>query len=167
MQAYKSDVNTCSEVLAAHGLTIAFAESASAGKLAYAFSQTEQSGSVLKGGLVCYDACVKEEMLDIPKALIDKHTPESAEVTREMATGLKKVMDAEVIVSITGLPTPGGSEGPDKPVGTMFYCILTGERTYDYREVFEGSPGEIIDQTIAHIARSITQRIQEDTPDKK
>ncbi|PST83766.1 damage-inducible protein CinA [Pedobacter yulinensis] len=161
MHDYQPEVEACSEALATRKLTIAFAESASAGKLAYAFSQTQQSGQVLKGGLVCYDACIKEDLLKVPKLLIDTFTPESAEVTREMATGLQQIMNAEVVVSVTGLPTPGGSETPDKPVGTMFYCIWLAGQTHDYREVFEGSPGEVIDLTITHIARSVTRLLEQ------
>lgn len=65
----------------------------------------------------------------MPTTLIEKYTPESAEVTKEMAIRLKKMMGADAVVSVTGLTTSGGSEGPGKPVGTMFYCVLIEERT--------------------------------------
>lgn len=145
----------CSKLLADKELTIAFAESATAGKLAFEFSQTEYSGKILKGGLVCYDACIKEDILDIPKEMVDEYTPESAEVTREMALKLRKVMEADVIVSVTGLTTPGGSEGPDKPVGTMFFCVLMGDELYEERVIFKGTSRQIINQTIERIVETL------------
>ncbi len=43
----------CSGVIAATGWNIAFAESASGGKLSAEFSLTPLSGKILRGGIVC------------------------------------------------------------------------------------------------------------------
>lgn len=71
-----------SKLLIANRLTLAFAESATAGRAAAEFSLVKNAGKLLKGGLVCYDACLKEDILGVPSELIKKYTPESAEVTR-------------------------------------------------------------------------------------
>lgn len=155
MDELKSLLNECSDQLAQRGLTVAFAESATGGKLAYAFSLTGSSGKVLKGGLVCYDACLKEDILGIDKDMIETFTPESEEITREMALRLKKFIDADLIVAVTGLTTEGGSEGPGKPVGTMFYCIYYLGKTYDRKKIFTGDAEAIIDHTITQIAKTI------------
>lgn len=151
----KELIDDCSNLIAADKLTVAFAESATAGLLAFEFSQSDHSGEILRGGLVCYDAHIKEKILGVHKTLIVKYTPESAEVTREMAFRLKKMMDSDIVVSITGLTTPGGSEGPGKPVGTMFYCILIREKTIERRKVFSGSAREIVYYTIEDIVKTI------------
>jgi nicotinamide-nucleotide amidase len=49
-------ISICSKLMAEQGLTIAFAESATAGWLCSEFALTEESGKVLKGGIACYDA---------------------------------------------------------------------------------------------------------------
>ena len=51
-------------------LSIIFLESASAGYLAYRFSQNKYSGDILYGGLVCYDMGVKENILKIKPEFI-------------------------------------------------------------------------------------------------
>ena len=102
-------VSACSQMLAKAGLTISFAESASAGKLAYEFSLTASAGQVLKGGVVCYDAGVKVRVLGVPRYVIDEHTPESAEVTRVLTKGVKDLLESDVGVGITGLLAPGGA----------------------------------------------------------
>jgi nicotinamide-nucleotide amidase len=160
MDETKRNVETCSRLLSEQGLTIAFAESATAGKLAYEFALTEYSGQVLKGGLICYDACLKEDILGIPQKMIEEYTPESPEVTHEMAVRLKKLIPADVIVSVTGLTTPGGSEMPGKPVGTMFYCILINKEVQERKKIFTGTPEEIIDYTIEQIAKTIIKILE-------
>lgn len=157
METLNMLVEECCQILADNELTIAFAESATAGKLAFEFSQTEYSGKVLKGGLVCYDACIKEDILHIPKEFVDEYTPESPEVTRTMALKLKEIMDADIVIAVTGLTTPGGSEGPHKPVGTMFYCILANGELYERRKVFTGSARDIINLTIEQIVKTLIQ----------
>ncbi|WP_118975928.1 CinA family protein [Taibaiella koreensis] len=160
MAAYQQIIETCSELIAERKLTIAFAESATAGKLAYAFSQTPFSGEVLKGALVCYNAYIKEEVLGITVAMIKQFTPESAEVTREMAVRIQQLMSADLAVAVTGLTTTGGSEQPGKPVGTMFYCVLYGREILERKKIFTGEPAEIIDLTIEQIAKTIIHLLE-------
>lgn len=134
--------------MAEKGLTIAFAESATAGWLCSEFALTEDSGKVLKGGIACYDADLKVSLLGVPQDLIDEFTPESMEVTREMAYRLGKLIPADIYVTVTGLTAPGGSETPEKPVGTMFVFALVNNEPASFRKVFSGSCEEIIHQTI-------------------
>ena len=155
MKNYRDTVARCCKNIADKKLSIAFAESATAGKMAYEFSLTAYSGDILKGGLVCYDACVKEEILGISKELIDKFTPESVEVTREMCLQIKKKMKADITVAITGLTTPGGSESEDKPVGTIFYSIAFASIVTNQRILLAGAPEEIINSSIAHICNTL------------
>ncbi|MFP9099541.1 CinA family protein [Flavobacterium sp. RHBU_24] len=150
-------ITICSRRLAEKGLTIALAESATAGWLASEFSLTPTSGGVLLGGIVCYDACTKEALFDIPQEIIDEYTPESAEVTRLLAERLTKFFKCDIAVGITGLTTPGGSETEEKPVGTMFIHIaLPCHRYCAHREVFAGGPEDIIRQTIERTGKLLT-----------
>ena len=155
MEPDKELINEASRLVAKKGYTIAFAESATAGKVVFGFSRTKHAGEILKGAIVCYDACVKEDILGVSEALIKTFTPESAEVTRELAIKLKNLMKTDIAIGITGLTTPGGSEGPGKPVGTMFYCIALPSKIIERREVFNGTPEEIIDLTTEHICQTL------------
>jgi nicotinamide-nucleotide amidase len=148
-----------SKVLKSHHLTVAFAESATAGRLAAEFALTEDSGKILIGGLVCYDASVKEEILGIPVSFVEKYTPESAEVTKEMAERMRKFMQADVHVAVTGLTTSGGSETPQKPVGTMFIHLIMKDKSVGIREVFDGTPEAIIMQTVDKVAELLIMHI--------
>ncbi|RVT98289.1 nicotinamide-nucleotide amidohydrolase family protein [Mucilaginibacter limnophilus] len=138
----------CSKQMAEKGLTIAFAESATAGWLCSEFALAPESGKILKGGIVSYDASIKEYLLKVPKELVEKYTPESAEVTEEMAKRLGDLIKSDIQVAVTGLTTPGGSETPEKPVGTMFVHAIINGKSSPIRQEFTGNCEEIIHKTI-------------------
>jgi len=102
---------------------------------------------------------LKESILKVPKEIIDSYTPESEEVTREMAMRLAEVIPSDVQVAVTGLTTPGGSETPEKPVGTIFVHGLIKGSPFKLRKVFKGSCEEVIHQTITAIAELLTEQL--------
>lgn len=156
-----ADVKKCSKLLADKGVKIAFVESATAGRLCSEFSLCSESGKILMGGLVCYDAQLKKDILNIPAEIIKLHTPESAEVTRLLATNAKPFLQADIVVATTGLLNEGGSETKEKPVGTMFIHIYSATCSISRRLVFEGSPEERITQTIDSVAQMLVERIDD------
>lgn len=155
-------VEECTALLVAHKLTIAFAESATVGRMAAEFGLTEDAGKILKGGIVCYDACIKEDLLKVDDALVEQFTPESAEVTEAAAKGLKQLIPADVHVAITGLTSPGGSETEEKPVGTMFIHCISDKFEFADRSVFIGSKEVIIMKCIENFAGLLIKKISPD-----
>lgn len=154
-------IKECGIVLANNNLTIALAESASAGRLAYEFSLLPQSGKILKGGIVCYDATIKTTVLKIPQEHIHRFTPESAEITKELAQRLPSLIASDIQIAVTGLTTPGGSETAEKPVGTMFVCVVIKGRPIEIRKVFNGTPEEIVSQTVDMTAETIVKELSD------
>lgn len=152
----------CSRLIAAQKFTIAFAESATAGWLCSEFALSPESGKILQGGIVTYNADLKENILGVPRALIDQFTPESEEVTREMAFLLKRLIPSDIQVAVTGLTTPGGSETVEKPVGTMFVYAFVKGRAVHFRRIFAGSCEEVIRQTIEATADLLSAALAEE-----
>lgn len=150
----------CSKLLADKKLTIAFAESATAGRLAAEFALTPFSGAILKGGLVCYDANIKKDILGVPQELVDKFTPESAEITEELAKRLQTFIPADIHVGITGLTTPGGSETPEKPVGSMFIHAMIVKQSVAAYQVFDGTDEEIVLKTVDRVAQLLIDELK-------
>ena len=143
----KSVIAVCHSLMA-QNLTIAFAESATTGRLIYDFTSVPECGKVVKGSIVCYDRSVKEELLGVPANVIDSYSAESPEVTQLLADAVKRLIPADIIVAVTGLASEGGSEDPEKPVGTMFIHGYVKDKAWSNKVSFEGSPDEIIAQTI-------------------
>lgn len=151
----------CAQILIDKKLTLAFAESATAGLLCGEFSLVHHAGKFLKGSLACYDAELKKSLLRVPEKLIKILTPESLEVTDAMCTGLARLIPADIHVSVTGLTCPGGSETAEKPVGTMFIvAYLHSNRLFAERRYFKGTEKEIINSTIIETANLLIQALQ-------
>lgn len=143
-------------------LTIAFAESATAGWLTSEFSLIDHAGKFLKGGVVCYDACVKQELLKVEEDLIKKFTPESMEVTKAIAHGLADVIASDIQIGVTGLTASGGSETAEKPVGTMFiYGCRNAEMIFTERLNLNGSREDIVSGTVQRCAELLADYLQQ------
>lgn len=158
----RTSIDFCGSILKEKGLSIAFAESATAGRAMAEFSLVEKAGDFLKGGIVCYDAGVKENILKVHPSLILEYTAESAEVTEAAAKGLKDLMDAGIYVAITGLTSPGGSETKEKPVGTIFVHYIYNEKEKASRVIFEGDSESIVMQSIDYIATTLVAILNEE-----
>jgi len=152
----------CAKAIAAHGWKIAFVESATAGRMCAEFSLCPNSGDMLHGGISCYEVFIKENILKVPHELIDRYTPESAEVTQSLAEHSRSIFKCDIVVAVTGLTAPGGSETPQKPVGTIFLHILLPGSYIDHREVFHGSPEQIVMQAIDKAAELIVDSLVRD-----
>jgi nicotinamide-nucleotide amidase len=149
----------CSHALKDKELTIAFAESVTAGKVISEFALIPNCGSVLNGSIVCYDVSVKKNVLGVPADLIEKYTPESAEVTEQLAICLRKMIPSDVIVAVTGLAAPGGSETEDKPVGTMFIHGFFKDKPWKLRLYFDDEPEQVILKSIDAIAEHLLHEL--------
>ena len=133
------------------GLTVAFAESITAGMLASEFVRATGSSDVLLGSLVVYQPKVKQKLLGVSKNTLKLYTAESQQVTNEMVMGLKKQLDADISIATTGLAGEGGSETAEKPVGSMFVSFLYDGKAEEFREVFEGDTESIRKQLVEYI----------------
>ena len=154
-------IQQCGDLLARNKMTIALAESASAGLVTGAFSLCVNSGEFLMGGIVCYDANIKKQLLQVSPELVETFTPESPEVTFAITKGLASLIPADLHIGITGLTRPGGSETKEKPVGTIFFCGLFGEnKLFEEKVVFQGSQELIIDQAIAYLAKLLIAHLE-------
>lgn len=156
----ESIFENCFYCLKTKKITIAFAESVTSGALCYQFGMIPGSGEIFMGGLVCYDGGIKQKYLGVTKELIDEFTPESAEVTKQMALGLKEFIGADICVAVTGLSSAGGSESPEKPVGTIFTHILFNQDHYPLRRVYSGSGEDIVDFAMQDIISEVLNLIE-------
>ncbi len=153
-------VNTFIKTLAAKKVTIAFAESMTCGLASHFLSTCKGTSQVLLGTVVCYTSEVKTNLLGVSPALLKKYTAESKEASEALAVNLKKKIDADVCIAITGLAAPGGSETRTKPVGSVFYCVLYKRKKHNLRKVFKGTPLEIREQACLYIYDEVLNIIE-------
>ncbi|HSI91351.1 MAG TPA: CinA family protein [Adhaeribacter sp.] len=152
-----SEVTQIVQKLQNNKLTVAFAESCTAGMLASEFVKGKGTGGVLLGSIVTYNEEVKQTLLGVKKKTLELYTAESQQVTNEMVMGLQKLLKADINISVTGLTDDGGSEHDDKPVGTVFFAVYYKGKIEEYREVFDGSCENIRKMATEFIFRKLEE----------
>ena len=138
----------CSDVLQAlAGRTLVTAESLTGGGIGAALTAVSGASAVYKGGVISYTNEVKHGVLGVPEEILEAHGAVSAPVAEAMAVGVRKLLDADVAVSVTGLAGPGGDDYGN-PVGTVFIGYADWERSLYVHRLFTGSREEVRKQTI-------------------
>ena len=107
------------KLLRSRSLTLATAESCSGGLLGGKITAEAGSSDYYLGGVVSYANSVKENILGVRNDSLIAHGAVSDTVAREMAEGVKKLLGADIGISITGIAGPGGGT-EEKPVGLVF-----------------------------------------------
>ncbi len=108
------------ELLTGRGATLAAAESCTGGLLGKQLTEAPGASRFFLGAVVCYSNRLKEKLLEVPAALLERHGAVSEPVARAMAEGALRVTGASHALAVTGIAGPEGG-APDKPVGTV--CI--------------------------------------------
>ena len=103
------------------GESLAVAESLTGGGLGAAITSVPGSSDVFSGGVIAYDPSVKEGLLKVPSALIEKYGVVSEEVAIAMAEGLFELFRTTWAISTTGVAGPGPSDGV--AAGTVWIAV--------------------------------------------
>ncbi|RJE74172.1 competence/damage-inducible protein A [Reichenbachiella sp. MSK19-1] len=113
------------ELLRAKSLTIATAESCTGGYLAHKITSVSGSSDYYTGSVIAYQNEVKIQELNVSPKTIEKHGAVSEETAKEMAEGIRKKLNVDLGISLTGIAGPdGGTE--EKPVGMVWMAISFG-----------------------------------------
>ena len=138
----------CCKVLEAlAGKTLATAESCTGGGIGAALTAIPGSSAVYKGGIISYTNAVKETVLGVPREILERYGAVSQWTAECMASGVRKKLDADVAVSVTGLAGPGADEYGN-PVGTVFIGYEDARHSVVEHFVFSGSREEVRSQTV-------------------
>lgn len=113
---------TVLDLCRASGLTVAVAESCTGGMLGERLTAIPGSSDVVRGGVIAYSNAVKRSMLGVSDAMLAEHGAVSEQVARAMATGVRRALDADVALAITGVAGPGGGS-TEKPIGTVWIAL--------------------------------------------
>jgi nicotinamide-nucleotide amidase len=109
-------------LLLADGLTLAVAESLTGGMVASRLVDVVGASNWFRGGVVSYASEVKFDVLGVREGPVV-----TAEAAEEMASGVARLLSADVGLSTTGVAGPEEQEG--KPVGTVFVGLHLDGRT--------------------------------------
>ncbi|HCA88231.1 MAG TPA: damage-inducible protein CinA [Streptomyces sp.] len=109
------------ESMAARGETLAVAESLTGGLVAAELTAVPGASRVLRGAVTAYATDVKREVLGVNGPLLAGRGAVDAEVARQMAEGVRRLLGADWGVSTTGVAGPEPQDG--QPVGTVHVAV--------------------------------------------
>lgn len=130
-----------------HGKTIATAESLTGGGIGAALTAVSGSSAVYKGGIISYTNEIKHHVLGVSRQVLDQYGAVSAQVAAEMVSGVRKLLNVDVAVSVTGLAGPGGDEFGN-PVGTVYIGYEDHRQAVVRHYCFEGDREAVRQQTV-------------------
>ena len=109
------------------GLTLATAESCTAGNIAAVITAIPGSSHFYKGGIVAYSDEVKINLLGVNPETLEKQGAVSEETVIEMVKGAMKSMNSDCAVATSGIAGPTGGT-PEKPVGTVWIAVTMKDK---------------------------------------
>ena len=139
---YGSDEETIEEVvgnlLKTNKLKLAVAESCTGGMLGEMITRIPGSSEYFQGGVISYNAMIKEDLLKVSSKVIRKYGEVSKEVAKLMAEGVRINCHSNIGVSITGIAGPGGAT-EKKKVGLVYMALADGKKTIIQKHQLFGS----------------------------
>ncbi len=115
------------------GLSLAVAESCTGGLLGGYLTAVAGSSDYFLGGVIAYSNAVKVAVLGVHPRTLDHPGAVSAQCAAEMAAGVRRLVQADLALALTGVAGPGGGT-PEKPVG-LVYVGLAGAAGTRVREL--------------------------------
>ena len=108
--------------------TLALAESCTGGWVSKIITDVSGASAVYQGGVCSYSNEVKMNILGVKKETLDVFGAVSEQVAIQMAEGVKKALNSDIGIGITGIAGPL-SDNTAKPVGLIYIAVADDKKT--------------------------------------
>lgn len=102
--------------------TLCTAESCTGGNIARMITANAGSSAYYKGTVVSYDNEVKQNVLGVKEETLASVGAVSEETVIQMAESVRKIMNTDYAVAVSGIMGPGGGSA-EKPVGLVWMAV--------------------------------------------
>jgi len=130
-------------VVEERGLTVATAESLTAGNIAAHLGKAPNAGSWFCGGIVAYTRAVKHSVLHVPDGPVV-----CGDAARVMAHSTATLFGATLALAVTGEAGPDTQE--NVPPGTVWFGVVDHGTAETEKQVFSGDPEAVLGATVEH-----------------
>lgn len=125
-------------MLLAQDLSMAVAESITAGQIGASIASVPGASVYLKGGIIAYSNDAKKSLLGVSDGTLKKFGAASAQTAAVMAEGVRRALDSDIGLAVTGVAGPTGGTD-EKPVGLVHTGLSTERGTLTSRAIHTGS----------------------------
>ncbi|MEJ6548277.1 CinA family protein [Corynebacterium sp. USCH3] len=108
------------------GVTVATAESLTAGSVASTIADVPGASAVLRGGLIVYATDLKSTLAGVDEGLLNARGAVDPDVARALARGAATRCGADIGLGVTGVAGPDSQDG--HPVGEVFIAVWSPSR---------------------------------------
>ena len=135
------------DILKMGNFRISVAESFTGGNLASRIVSVPGASKVFYEGIVAYSEEAKAKRLGVSRESLKTNKPVSSQVAGEMAEGLLKEGECDLVVATTGLAGPQSDES-GFPVGLCYIAVGSDQGVSVYKFKFDGNREEIIEKGV-------------------
>jgi len=125
-------------ILHQRGLRLALAESCTGGLLGSRITDVPGSSEYFMGSIVAYSYEAKVSLLGVSWDTLNAYGAVSRETVLEMARSARRMLDADIAASVSGIAGPGGGT-LDKPVGTTWIALVAPDGEWAREFHFAGN----------------------------
>jgi PncC family amidohydrolase len=129
------------QLLRQRGLTLSVAESCTGGLVSHRITDVPGSSNYYHGAVTSYSNAIKERVLGVQHATLARHGAVSKETALEMAQGVRKLLETDIGLAVTGIAGPDGGT-PDKPVGLVYIALAAPDGACAERKLWADERGE-------------------------
>ena len=152
-------IDTVIAYLIENKITVATAESCTAGMIAARIGDASGVSEIFSEGYVTYSNEAKEKNLGVSHEALENFGAVSEIIARQMAEGVCRVTGARLGLSATGIAGPTGGTA-DKPVGLVYMGVCLDGVTTVVKNVFKGNRSEVRTQTVEAVFAEVKKRLQ-------
>ncbi len=141
-----------------NNLTVATAESCTAGLIAAAIGDVSGVSNIFCEGFVTYSNEAKEKNLGVPGEILKTFGAVSEETAKAMAEGVCKKTNAKIGISATGIAGPGGGT-KTKPVGLVYIGVCVEGETSVRKCELKGNRARVRFMTVLNAFDELRKRL--------
>jgi nicotinamide-nucleotide amidase len=151
------------QLLTQQNKTIATAESCTGGKIAQVLTSVSGASNYFKGSVVSYATETKISILGIHEDLIKEYSVVSAEVVKQMAVNIQKLMKTDYAIATTGNAGPSKGDS-NAEVGTVFIALATPNEVLIEEFSFGQPRDKVIDRAAIKSLEMLRKEILKNVP---
>lgn len=115
-----------------NNLSIGIAESVTGGMICSTLIDVAGASEVVKGGIIAYTRFAKSKLLGVSTDMMERYTEYSATVAREMAMGIRRKLETDISVAVTGHAGPFNNDYLADKTCKVHFCIIVIDKSYDF-----------------------------------